>query len=222
MKRESTLHQQLKEIYAKSSERREVRVDGYRIDAISRGTLIEIQQSGLSAIREKIRVLVESHRVLVVKPIVAGKLLRTRETATGDYAPPRKSPLKGSWIDAFDELMHLFRVFPHPRLKIELLLVDIEEDRTRKVRHRFRRADHTIDDRRLVAIRERVMLKTAADLQQLVPPFPESPFTTGDLAAAWGVPRWTAQKIAWCFRTVGTWEPVGFSKRSVLYLPKAA
>ncbi len=222
MRRESTLHQQLKLLYAKSAERREVRVGDYRVDAISRGTLIEIQQSGLSAIRHKIQTLLQDHRVLVVKPIVATRMLRTRQNAQSEYAAPRKSPYRGSWLDAFDELMHLFRVFPHPQLKIELLLVDIEEDRTRKARYRFRRADHVVDDRRLLQIRERCLLRTPADLEQLVPPFPAAPFTTAELALAWNVPRWTAQKIAWCFRTVGAWAPVGFSKRSVLYLPHAA
>ena len=50
---ESTLHQQLKRMYAKDESDREVSVDGFRIDAVSGGQLIEIQCASLSAIREK-------------------------------------------------------------------------------------------------------------------------------------------------------------------------
>jgi len=72
---ETSLHRQLKQIYAGAQARTEVVLDSYRIDAVSRGRLIEIQHGSLAAIRDKIRRLCENHRVLVVKPIVREKLV---------------------------------------------------------------------------------------------------------------------------------------------------
>ena len=52
---ESSLHRQLKELYAPSPEHREVVWDRWRIDAVRDNELIEIQHGSLSAIRDKIR-----------------------------------------------------------------------------------------------------------------------------------------------------------------------
>ena len=72
---ESTLHRQLKELYADDASQIEVPHGDYRIDVVSGEELIEIQQSSLSAIRNKIRTLVKEHAVVVVKPVVRRRLL---------------------------------------------------------------------------------------------------------------------------------------------------
>ena len=72
---ETTLHRQLKALYAGTEARIEQRVAGYRIDAVRAGELIEIQHGGLAAIRTKIARLLEEHTVLVVKPLIARKQL---------------------------------------------------------------------------------------------------------------------------------------------------
>ena len=66
------LHQQLKQHYVSDSDRHEVAFGAFRIDAVDRRVhLIEIQCASLSAIRDKIRTLVEDHQVIVVKPLAA-------------------------------------------------------------------------------------------------------------------------------------------------------
>lgn len=52
---ETSLHRQLKALYCAEASRQEVRVDGFRIDAVDRGRLIEIQQASLAALRHKVR-----------------------------------------------------------------------------------------------------------------------------------------------------------------------
>ena len=66
---ETSLHRELKLLYAGQQARFEVPVDGYRVDAISRGRLIEIQHGSLAAIRDKVQCLLAEHRVCVVKPL---------------------------------------------------------------------------------------------------------------------------------------------------------
>ena len=81
---ETSLHRQLKAMYAGADGLQEVVHEGYRIDAIRGGELIEIQHGSLAAIRDKIRTLCAEHRVRIVKPIIANKLF-----PIGDAKPRR-------------------------------------------------------------------------------------------------------------------------------------
>ena len=88
---ETTLHRQLKALYAGGEARVEQRLAGfrYRIDAVRGEELVEIQHGSLAAIRDKIRHLVETHRVLVVKPIVAHKLIIKQDAPDGEVISRR-------------------------------------------------------------------------------------------------------------------------------------
>ena len=148
----------------------EVAVAGFRIDAVSRGRLIEIQHGSLAAIRDKLRVLLAHRRVLLVKPIVASKVL-SAPRRMGRCGPRAAVPNAAKLLDLFDELVHFTGVFPHRRLTLDVLLVDIEEWRYpgHGRRRRWREADHEVEDQKLVAVRTRHRFRTAADLAALVP-----------------------------------------------------
>ena len=97
---------------------------------------------------------VESHHVVVVKPIVARKILVQQDEKGGRVLRRRKSPKRCGWLDAFDELIYFTQVFPHPNLSIEIVLVEIEEWRYpgHGRRRRRRGNDFQVEDRKLVAI----------------------------------------------------------------------
>lgn len=220
---ETSLHRKLKQIYAGAQARTEVVLDSYRIDAISRGRLIEIQHGSLAAIRDKIRRLCDNHRVLVVKPIVREKLLVKFSAADGPEVLRRKSPKRGQLIDVFEELVYFTRAFPHPRLSLEVVLVDIEEHRFpgHGRRRRWRENDHVVADQRLVSIGDSVRLRSAADLLKLLPTRIPAKFHSGQLAEHCGVRRHIAQRIAYCLREMRAIEHIGKQGNSLLYrLPK--
>ena len=89
---ETSLHRDLKTLYAGADARFEASLDGYRIDVMSGGRLVEIQHASLSAIRDKIRALLENHTVVVVKPIVVEKLVVKRASKGGPVTVRRRSP----------------------------------------------------------------------------------------------------------------------------------
>ena len=216
---ETSLHRDLKMLYADQDAQFEVSLDGYRIDVISDGRLVEIQHGSLTAIRDKVQVLLKNHRVVVVKPIVAQKVLVKRASKDGPVTSRRLSPKRGTFFDLFDELIHFMRVFPHKRLTLEVPLVDIEEWRYpgHGRRRRWSRNDYVIEDQKLVAVHETYHLKTAADLVRLVErPMPQ-PFHTGHLAESLQVRRWVAQRIAYCFRHTGAVREVGKQGNARLY-----
>jgi hypothetical protein len=216
---ETSLHRDLKLLYAGRQARFEVPVAGYRVDAISRGRLIEIQHGSLGAIRDKVRALLEDHRVVVVKPIVARKTLVKQSAKGGEIVERRLSPKRGALLDLFDELVHFTRVFPHRNLTLEVLLVEVEEWRYpgHGRRRRWRPSDHEVEDQRLVCVHQKHRLRTASDLAALVSCTLPLPFHTGDLAAGLDVRRWIAQRIAYCLHHAGALREVGKQGNARLY-----
>ena len=216
---ETSLHKQLKDAYADGTAEMEVPLGDYRIDVVQPGLLVEIQHGSLAAIRDKIQKLLKDHRVLVVKPILIEKRLVKLDKKDGKVVSQRKSPKTGCLLDLFDELLYFTRVFPHPNLDLEVPLVDVKELRYpgHGRRRRKRKNDFVVQDRILTGIRETHRFSTHRDLIRLIPPGLPRPFHTGDLAKVLDVDRAVAQKIAYCFRHMGTVKQVGKKGNAFLY-----
>jgi hypothetical protein len=213
---EHSLHADLKRFYAGPAPSVEVVVDGYRIDATSHGWLIEIQQGPLWAIRRKTQALLDKHRVLVVKPIVMTRTIARLEGEGGQVISYRKSPKEGHRWDVFEDLVHFAKVFPHPRLRIDVAFVDVVEYRYPRQRRSWRRPPYQLADRQLVQVRETVTLMTPDDMRLLLPELPEV-FDSADLAAVLAVPRWRAQQVAYCLRETGAVQVLGRTRRGWRY-----
>ena len=194
-------------------------MDGYRIDAVVGRRLIEIQHGSLAAIRTKIARLVEQHRVLVVKPIVANKLIIKQSATDGPIVSRRASPKRGKLLDIFDELVYFTRVFPHPRLTIEVVLVDIEEYRHpgHGRRRRWRRDDHVVADQQLITIGESLRLRRANDLLRIIPSGLAPQFHSGHLAEHLSTGRHVAQRVAYCLREMKAVKTIGKQGNAWLY-----
>ena len=216
---ETSLHRDLKLLYAASQEDVEVRVGNFRVDALADGQLVEIQHAGLGSIRDKVEQLLVDHCVRVVKPIVGLKHLVKRKSTGGRVIDRRKSPRRGKLLNLFDDLVHFTRVFPHPNLTLEVLLVEIEEWRYpgHGRRRRWRRRDHQVEDQKLVSILDSRSFQTAQDLLKLIPgPLPRR-FDTADLAKSLQIPRHEAQKIAYCLRHTGAAVQRGKRGNALVY-----
>lgn len=214
---ETTLHRQLKALYAPQADCREVRVDGFRIDAVTDGRLVEIQSAPLGAIRDKLRTLLERYEVLVVKPLAARKTLIRRSPSPMGRETVRASPRRESVHDLFVELVNLVPALPHPRLTLDVLLTEQEEIRVPTRRRRRRGRDYRVADRRLVRVLETFSFQSAEDFARLLPPGLPPTFTTLDVARLLERPRWLAQKMTYCLRRMHVIQDVGVAQRSRLY-----
>jgi hypothetical protein len=208
---ETSLHRQLKTLYAGADGVCEVVLGQHRIDVVRRKKLYEIQHGSLSAIRRKVAILLESHSVVVVKPIVVDKQIVQLDRREGAVVRRRMSPAHGKMLDLFDELVYFTRVFPHRRLTLEFPLVTVEETRYpgHGRRRRWRANDFIVADQRMVEMGESRQIRTAADLWSLFPPQLASPFDTAQLAKHLSVPRRFAQRIAYCLLHCGAAVQVG-------------
>jgi hypothetical protein len=214
---ETSLHRQLKALYSAEPEGQEVRVQTFRIDAVHQGRLIEIQQASLGAIRPKIRRLLEEHDVTVVKPLAAHKTLVRRKKAGGAIMSTRQSPRHETIADLFADLVYFVDVFPHPRLTLEVVLTRQEEHRVTARKKWWRGPDFRVTDRILVGIEGRVTLRGTEDLLRLLPDGLGEQFTTEEIARLTPMPRWLAQKMAYCLRKMGAVEQLGKRGNSWLY-----
>src|SRR6476659_8988934 len=116
---ETTLHRQLKQW---CGGRQEVKVAGFRVDAVDgAGRLVEVQSGALGPLRAKLTELLESHRVRVVKPVITRRRLVRRSRPDGRDLSARRSPFRGALLDVFDDLVGLARLLPHPHLSVDIL-----------------------------------------------------------------------------------------------------
>jgi hypothetical protein len=203
--REGSLHAALKARYAWAiaGARVEAAVDGFIVDVVSPGELVEIQTVSFASARAKLEQLVRTHRV-VVHPIPIEKWL-VRVDADGAILGRRRSPKRGLPIDLFDELVSIPGLVAHPNFRVELALTCEAEIRgpvPDGVRYRYPRAWLRLD-RRLVDVIETMRIDTAADLLALLPDGLPEPFTTADIVLATRRSRRLAMRAVYCLERSG-------------------
>ncbi|MBB3207437.1 hypothetical protein FHS27_003258 [Rhodopirellula rubra] len=232
---ETSLHQQLKSHYAATPDQIEVAMGAYRIDVVRGEELIEIQCASLSAIRRKVCDLLKRHDVRIVKPSVARTRICKRERKGGEPVSRRLSPKRGHPHEMFEELIYLRDIFPHPRLTLEIPIVDVNQYRlvTKKKRRRRRDPGYIVEDTELTQVHDSIELREAVDLWRLLADPQEATasdsaalipshlvdveFNTLDLAGAIGCARWIAQRIAYVMRHAGAIESTSRDKTGVRY-----
>jgi hypothetical protein len=215
--RESSLHASLKELYARPGDELEAVRDGYVVDLVRPGELVEFQTANFGNMRAKLTALLERHAVRVVHPVaVETRLLRI--DGDGVVRSRRRSPVRGCHLSLFDELVALPALATHPGLTFEVVLVRVEEHRVDAPRTRARRKPYRVVDRVLVELLEARTFGGAAGLAAVLPANLAEPFTTLDLALALEIPRALAQRITYTLRSAGLLEAAGQRGRSVEYL----
>ena len=214
---ETTLHQQLKQYYAGPGARTEVPLGRYRIDIVDGDRLIEVQHSGLSSIRDKVRDLLKDHPVEVIKPLVARRKLVNLKQKGGPELKRRWSPKRCTRLDMFHELMYFTKVFPHRRLTFRVPLIEIEETRYPHKRRNRRRGQFKVQDQSLIRVIDEDVYETRADLRKLLPADLPAVFGTLELSESMGIERWFAQRIAYCLRKTSTVKEIGKQGNSLQY-----
>ena len=203
---ETSLHRELKSVFAAKPDAVEVPIDGYRIDAVDdNGWLIEIQHASLSALRHKVsQLLTLGHQIRIIKPILTQKWIETLESRQGPVLRRRKSPKSARERDVFRELIHFTQVFPHPKLQLELLEVHVLEQRLDRTKKRWAKKSFDILDVRLLSLGATRCLVRSQDLWAILgnPTLPTD-FDTETLSSALNEPRWFAQQIAYTLHKCG-------------------
>ena len=213
---EKPLHAALKAWYHIDGDQTEVPLEGFVIDLVRDGLLIEIQTRGFASMRRKLDRLLDSHALRVVYPVAAEKWI-VKLDESGSEASRRRSPKRGIRADVCAELVSFPSLLSHPNFTIEVALTEEEEIRRPDAKKGWRRGGYVIEERRLVNVRDTAVFDSPESLLDLLPEGLPDPFTTADLAAGLGRSRHLAQEVAYCLRVSGAVRTVGRDKRGILY-----
>jgi hypothetical protein len=213
---EKPLHASLKEWYRQEGGQVEVVVDGFVVDLVRDGLLIEIQTRNFASMRRKLDRLLDSHMIRLVHPVAATKWI-VKLDQDGSEISRRRSPKRGIAADVCEELVSFPSLLSHPNFTLEIALIEEEEIRRPDVEKGWRRGGFVIEERRLVDVSETVELDSPEELLGLLPEGLPDPFTTADLADGLGRSRHLAQEVAYCIRVSGAVKTVGRDKRGILY-----
>lgn len=213
---ERPLHASLKQWYSQPGDRFEVAVDGFVIDIVRDGLLIEIQTGNFTAIKSKLLRLVHAYPVRLIYPIVQEKWIVQLPTAYGGAVVRRKSPRRGRLEDLFWEMVSIPQLLTNQNFSLEVVMIKAEELRKYEWKRRWRRRGWAVEGRQLLEIVGQRLFRGPADWMRLLPDGLES-FTSSDLAAAMNTRRELAQKMTYCLRESRLIEAMGKRGRATLY-----
>lgn len=213
---EGSLHAQLKAWYRRPGDEVEAPVDGYVIDLVRDGLLIEIQTGGFSSLKTKLGRLLEEHRVRLVAPIAKDRRI-VKIGEGGEILSSRLSPKHGRIEDLFGKLVSLPGLLGHDRFELEVLLTVEEEHRTHQPGKAWRRQGWVVSGRSLTAVHDSRALSSPDDLVSLLPGALREGFTTADLSESLGCPRRLAQQMVYCLRETGKLTVVGKQGNALRY-----
>jgi len=213
---QTDLHEQLKYLYAGNAGQTEVDVDGFIVDVLLPGEIIEIQTRHLGKIRKKIEALRRLHDVRVVYPVAMATSI-VKIARDGSVISQRRSPKRGRLESAFREIASIADLLPHRSVTIEVALVNVTEFRRDDGQGSWRRRGVSIVGRKLESIAEVHRFMTGGDYLSILPEGLELEFTNRDLCNSAGWRYATAQPVTSALRKMGLIEISGKSGRETLY-----
>jgi len=215
---ERSLHAALKEWYAIPDDRFEVEVDGYVVDIVRGGLLIEIQTGSFSALKKKLPDLTQRHKVRLVYPIPRERWIVRLGPDGLTQLDRRKSPKHWGLVHLFRELVSIPEMMLEPNFTLELIVIQEESVRRQmKTQRKRKRRKFVPFDRRLLSVEGRRVYRSPADLKKFIPDSLEQPFTNADLAEALGERRDLAEKITYCLRKMNALQVVGKRGNAILH-----
>ncbi|GGK78472.1 hypothetical protein ACD591_09075 [Rufibacter glacialis] len=214
---ERSLHAGLKQWYAQPHDRFEVPVSGFVIDLVRGPQLVEIQTRNFTAIRPKLKALLQDHPVHLLHPVTYEKWVVQVEDKGGAMLSRRKSPYRGALTDLFEELVRLPDLVPLKGFTLEFALIREEEVRCRDGKGSKHRKKVSIKDRKLLEVVSTHRFSSSQDFLQFLPQDLPQPFSNRDLAAALALPLHRCRQITYCLRKMEALAVVGKLRNELLY-----
>jgi hypothetical protein len=215
---ESSLHRTLKFKYTGSRGQIEAEAGNYVTDGINNaGEYIEVQTGSFAPLRKKVKYLAAGGKVHIIHPVALTKKIELFDE-DGSFIHCRKSPLKGSFWNIFDALLHAPDVPLIKGVTIEVALIDIIEKRIKDGKGARRRKGISIIDRELAAWHERILLKKPSDFLRFIPFKKGEEFTSLLLSERAGINTDMARKALYVLTKMKIIKRKGKNKNSWIYV----
>lgn len=215
--KERSLHASIKQLFMSGDAEAEVEVDGYVIDVVRNGMLIEVQTKNFSKIKSKLLALFKNHPVRLVYPIPREKWIIRQSLDGKDELGRRRSPKRMGFADIFDELIRFPNYLAHNNFSLEVILIKEEEIRRKDGMGSWRRRGWSIVDRKLIEVIDRRVYELPSDFLHFIPDTLEKPFSNLDLMKALRIQRRIAQRMTYCLRKMDVIKVVGKRGNAILY-----
>lgn len=213
---ETSLHSQIKKLYAGSNGIMEACVDGSIIDIVKDDILIEIQTKNFSALGKKIAKLVDNHKIRVVHPIGETKWIITTDK-DGKQLRKRKSPKNGELIDLFDELVSIPKFMNESNFSLEIIMIELNEIRCSDGKGSWRRKGVSIKDRELIKINSSVLFNSKEDFLNFIPENIPENFTCKTFSECSGIQAHKARKALYCMKKMELVRECGKKGNAIIY-----
>lgn len=212
--KETPFHAALKRLVSPPGSRFEVPVDGYVIDVVAPGLLIEVQTRSVGKLKPKLGALLPCHRLRLVMPLAQTKWIEKR--GPEGRAARRRSPKREKPLHVFSELVGIADALSHPNLEIEVVMTDQLEVREHVPGKAWRRRGWVVTGRELIGVTERLLFQGPSALRGLLPTFGE-PFTSRELAERAAVTPRLAGQVLYTLHRAGELQRVGKRGNAYLY-----
>lgn len=204
--KESSLHASLKAWAARPGDLIEASIAGYQIDVVHGPLLIEVQTGNFSSFKTKLSKLLPDYRVHIIHPIAVNKWVLRLDHPGGKQLSRRRSPAHGRIENLFTELVRVAHLVQHPNFSLEVVYTQEEELRAWHPNGSWRRRGWRTFDRRLLEISGSQRFDSPSDYLALLPLELRLGFDTRQLAHSLDIPRYLAQKMAYCLHVMGLLE----------------
>ena len=214
---EKTVHSVLKYYLSPELLNHEIKVGGFVADICTGNEIIEIQTRNFDKLRRKLQIFLAFSPVTIVYPIPNTKWIRWVNPQTGEISPRRKSPKCGKPYSIFPELYKIKEFLINPKLRLKILMIDLEEYRLLNGWSEDKKRGSTRSDRIPTDLVDEYIIDGRDGYKLLIPVQLEETFTAKDYKKASGISLKASQTALHVLNYVGAIEKIGKKGRSFVY-----
>lgn len=215
---EKSVHAVLKNFYAPNQDFHEVPIEGYVADIYTGKEIIEIQTRQFNRMRDKLTAFLPISPVTIVYPMTAKKILVWIDPETGEEVERRRSPMKSSIYDIFDELYKIKQFLTDPNLRIKMIFLEVEELKLLDGYGKDKKKRASKHDRVPLKLVSEMGIECKEDYMQFVPfELLEETFTAKDFAKEAKIHPKYASVVVHVLHYMGILERVGKQGNAFIY-----
>jgi len=214
---EKTVHAVLKKYLEPDEQYHEIKINGFYADIATSKGIIEIQTRNFNALRKKLEVFLTLGPVTIVYPVPYTKWLSWIDEETGEISTKRKSPRKGDVYMILPELYRIKDYLLHPNLRLQILLINMEESRLLNGWSKDKKKGSTRYDRIPTNLIAEVSITANSDYHKLVPESLTGEFTAKEFQKACHLSPKMSSYALQVLRHVNAIEQTGMQGRAYLY-----
>lgn len=211
---EKTLHKTIKNLYEDNQAYQEIKIDGYYVDILKDNNIIEVQTKQFDKFRNKLIYLLDNYdySINVIYPVFNHKVIYYIDEHN-NVSLPKNSPKKLKYPEVFYELYKIKSLLTNDKLKITLLVLDINEYRMKS----NNRKKYVLLDRIPIKLVEEVKLFNKEDYLNLLPNNLKEIFTVKDICELTKCDNKYVSKMVNVLKYIGVIEMIGKEGKRYLY-----